>query len=59
MLSRIGLFSAWARASASSPQGYQSTGLWACWRRYGLVSWISRLVWREGSAEVVIRGLRE
>ena len=25
-----------ARANASSPHGYQSTGLSACWRRYGL-----------------------
>ena len=30
--------SAAARANASSPHGYQSTGLSACWRRYGLVS---------------------
>ena len=30
MLSRIGLSSALARSRASSPQGYQSTGLWAC-----------------------------
>ena len=26
------------RSKASSPHGYQSTGLWACWSRYGLVS---------------------
>src|SRR5262249_17668462 len=39
---KIGLFSAFALASASSPQGYQSTGLWACWRRFGLAEWISR-----------------
>src|SRR5438046_1319608 len=38
MESRIGRSSARARARASSPQGYQSTGLSACWRRYGLVS---------------------
>src|SRR5438034_658627 len=44
-----------ARAMASSPQGYQSTGLWACWRRYGLVSWASRLVKR---AAVVTRAPR-
>src|SRR5262245_557045 len=44
MLSRIGFCSARARASASSPQGYQSTGLCACWRRYGLVWWTSRFV---------------
>ena len=27
-----------APANASSPQGNQSTGLWACWSRYGLVA---------------------
>lgn len=31
----MGLSSHRARSSASSPQGYQSTGLFACWRRYG------------------------
>ena len=31
-----------ARANASSPHGYQSTGLWACCSRYGLVSPASR-----------------
>src|SRR5688572_17842640 len=36
--SSIGLFSARARANASSPHGYQSTGLCACCSRYGLVS---------------------
>ena len=30
---KIGLSSARARANASSPQGYQSTGLSLCWRR--------------------------
>src|SRR6266404_384530 len=44
MLRRIGLFSLLAFSNASSPHGYQSTGLWACWSRYGLVSWIKRLV---------------
>src|SRR6188472_265807 len=34
----MGLSSARARSNASSPHGYQSTGLCACWRRYGLVS---------------------
>jgi len=24
--------------------GRQSTGLWACWRRYGLFSWLNRFV---------------
>src|SRR5262249_26591350 len=38
MESRMGRSSSRARASASSPHGYQSTGLPACWRRYGLVS---------------------
>ena len=33
-----------ARRSASSPHGYQSTGLCACWSRYGLVSSARRLV---------------
>src|SRR6185312_9992628 len=40
---RIGRSSSCARASASDPQGYQSTGLWACCSRYGLVSWLKRL----------------
>jgi hypothetical protein len=39
----MGLSSARARCSASSPQGYQSTGLPACWRRYGEASWDRRL----------------
>ena len=33
-----------AFAKASSPHAYQSTGLCACWRRYGLVSLIRRFV---------------
>ena len=40
--SRIGRSSSRARASASSPQGNQSTGLSLCWSRYGEVSWASR-----------------
>src|SRR5881275_2331270 len=40
----IGLSSRFAAANASGPQGYQSTGLSLCWRRYGLVSWASRLL---------------
>src|SRR3712207_1273751 len=32
-----------ARANATSPHGYQSTGFSACWRRYGEVSRASRL----------------
>src|SRR5687768_11245884 len=39
-----GRSSARAFANASSPHGYQSTGLWACWRRYGEVSWARRFV---------------
>src|SRR5947208_3240677 len=42
MLRKIGRFSARAFASASGPHGYQSTGLCACCRKYGLVSWIRR-----------------
>src|SRR4051812_21407333 len=38
MLRRMGRLSARAAASAPSPQGHQATGLWACCRRYGLVS---------------------
>ncbi len=33
---KMGLFSERAFSNASSPHGYQSTGLCACWRRYGL-----------------------
>src|ERR1044072_8256974 len=43
MLSRIGFRSVLARVSASSPHGYQSTGLFACCSRYGLVSLAKRL----------------
>src|SRR5881296_1055283 len=39
----MGLSSAFARANASSPHGYQSTGLCACCSRYGLVSRARRL----------------
>ena len=35
--SRTGTSRRRASANASSPHGYQSTGLSACWRRYGLV----------------------
>ena len=35
---KIGLSSSRARAKASSPHGNQSTGLLACWSRYGLRS---------------------
>src|SRR5271157_1584302 len=42
---KIGLSSSRARRRASSPHGNHSTGLSACWRRYGLVSsarWFTR-----------------
>src|SRR5881275_322071 len=41
---KIGRSSRFARSSASSPHGYQSTGLCACCSRYGLVSPASRFV---------------
>src|ERR1700704_2895870 len=41
---KIGWFSWAAFSNASLPHGYQSTGLWACCRRYGLVSSASRFV---------------
>src|SRR4051794_34467339 len=42
-----GLSSARAFANASSPHGYQSTGLCACWRRYGEVSFPRRFMFLE------------
>ena len=44
MLIKIGLFSCCAFCIASSPQGYQLTGLWACCRKYGLKELVSWLV---------------
>src|SRR6266542_4104718 len=41
---KTSLFSFFALANASGPQANQSTGLCACWSRYGLVSRASRLV---------------
>src|SRR3990172_1436108 len=41
---KMGLSSRRARSKASSPQGYQSTGLPACWRRYGLRSRARRFI---------------
>src|SRR5215204_6108782 len=41
---RIGRSSARASSKASSPHAYHSTGLSACWRRYGLVSWARRFI---------------
>src|SRR5438067_2046879 len=46
---KIGLFSRRALANASSPQGYQLTGLCACCRRYGDFSLASRFVCSEGA----------
>src|ERR1700730_6055572 len=40
---KIGLFSSRALAKPTSPQENQSTGLWACWSRYGDFSRMSRL----------------
>src|SRR5689334_19548484 len=42
----MSLFSFFALANASGPQGNQSTGLWACCSRYGLLSLPSRLAGR-------------
>src|SRR6184192_1367573 len=44
---KIGLSSAHDFANASSPHGYQSTGLCACCRRYGDFWCASRFVWSE------------
>src|SRR5712664_1200408 len=46
MLRKMGRSSARAVAKASSPQARQSTGLCACWSRYGEVSKASRFVQR-------------
>ena len=43
----IGLSAARARASAASPHGCQSTGLFACCKRYGLVSPASAFTCRD------------
>jgi hypothetical protein len=45
MLTNTGRWSSLPRSNASSPQGYQLTGLCACWSRYGLVSRNSRFVY--------------
>src|SRR5262249_28179528 len=44
---KISLPSFFARSKASSPQGNQSTGLWACCRRYGLCCWANRFAGRD------------
>ena len=49
METKSGLSSSRARRRAWSPQGNHSTGLSACWRRYGLVSsarWFTRAMLR-------------
>src|SRR5205823_3735977 len=43
---KMGLFSRRAFSNASWPQGYQSTGLCACCRRYGLFSSSSRFTFQ-------------
>ena len=45
MLKKMGLFSVRALANASSFHANQSTGLCACWSRYGDFSRASRLVY--------------
>src|SRR6266699_1884899 len=58
MLKRIGLFSWRALAKASAPHGNQSTGLCACWRRYGDFSRARRFVceWAEVAAGTWVVG---
>src|SRR5947208_2962644 len=55
---KIGLSSASALPRASSPQGYQSTGLFACWRRYGLVSFARRLAIPQSLAPIPLATCR-
>ena len=47
-----------ARSSASSPHGYQSTGLSACWRRYGLVSSARRFMRKHAARNAAELGRR-
>src|SRR5689334_19046302 len=53
---KIGLFSVRAFSKASGPQGNQSTGLCACWRRYGLCSAASRFIKIPLSSEFIESG---
>src|SRR6202020_1431693 len=53
---KIGLSSAAAFSRASVPQGNHSTGLSACWRRYGLVS---SARWFTGQDATGPRGARQ
>src|SRR5437764_350971 len=55
----MGFDSARAFDNASSRHGYQSTGLWACWSRYGLVSPARRFVWRGWSGGSALGNLPE
>src|SRR6187551_1432027 len=52
----MGRSSSRARASASGPHGYQSTGLWACCNRYGLVSSARRFTGHRGRSDEVTTG---
>ena len=52
------LFLSFAALKASSPQGYQWTGLAACWRRYGdLSSFNLFLDWSDDEDEAIVRQL--
>src|SRR6476469_174389 len=58
---KTSFFSYLAFSNASGPHGYQSTGLWACWSRYGLDSLASRLAGPAsffGSAAASVSGTR-
>ena len=58
MLRKMGLFSVFAFASASSSHGFQLTGLSACWSRYGEVEveslFMNRYYWGSTFAKVII-----
>src|SRR5439155_1203362 len=53
---KIGLPAFRAASNAASPHGYHSTGLAACWRRYGLFSKTSRFHF---GPPATLGGLRE
>ena len=54
------LFLSFAALKASSPQGYQWTGLAACWRRYGdLSSFNLFLDWSDDEDEAIVRQLND
>src|SRR3954464_5494408 len=54
--SRMGLLARFASASASGPQGHQSTGLCLCCSRYGLVSRASRFSWAGSDDDDMVLG---